>query len=360
MERSDDEHGGLRVPTLAGRRPRVHVAMPTFERLPYLQEAVASVLAQTYTDFSFHVSDNASTDGTCEWLASVEDERLTYSSHPTNVGWLANIDSCFDRIPPEAEYVVIFHDDDHMTPAYLQRTVVFLDANPQAGFVHTAFDVFGADGRTITSGVDWTHGLSGDVVEARRDFIAESMRWNCRVCTSSVLMRSAAIPAERYRPGDDPCPDFGLWLRMAVEWDAGYIGDPMIRCRVHGASASASDGIGDLAPEGYFFSPRMIDSLYHVKVRFLDEFGGGIRDADALRRVATSVYHAALIAVASRAGRPDASRMPRLGRLAEAVRREPRMAADWRTWRFVASTLAGPQVVDRVQTWRRRAADPQA
>ena len=42
----------------------------------YVKICVDSILAQTYTDFNFIVLDNCSTDGTLEWLLSLNDSRI--------------------------------------------------------------------------------------------------------------------------------------------------------------------------------------------------------------------------------------------------------------------------------------------
>jgi glycosyltransferase involved in cell wall biosynthesis len=42
----------------------VSVVIPTFNREAYLREAIASVYAQTYTNWEFIFVDDGSTDGT--------------------------------------------------------------------------------------------------------------------------------------------------------------------------------------------------------------------------------------------------------------------------------------------------------
>ncbi len=332
---------------------RVQVVIPTYNRLAYLQCAIASVLSQTYADSVLHISDNASTDGTSEWLASLDDPRVTHSRHASNVGWRENINSCFDHIPSGTTYAVILHDDDFMHPRYLEDTVALLDANPRAGFVHTAFDIVSADGRQIRDAVNWTHGLSTDVVETGVDFIEESIRWNCRVCSSTALLRCAAIPQIRFLAIDGSAPDVGFWLRIAMGWDVGFIATPLIGWRVHAGSTSGSAEIGEPQAEGYAYTLEMIDAMYGVVQRFLADQGSALLNAPELRRLAKSVYRGGLIANAAGAAGADQRRIPGLKRLAEAARHDVGIVRDPRAWRLLASTLAGPALTDRIRAAKR-------
>ena len=58
--------------------PPLSVVLPVYNGMPYVEESVASILAQTYGRFEFVIGDNGSTDGTAEALrkAAAADPRI--------------------------------------------------------------------------------------------------------------------------------------------------------------------------------------------------------------------------------------------------------------------------------------------
>src|SRR5690348_6136880 len=112
----------------AVRRPRVTVAIPTYNRAEYLHEAIDSVLAQSFSDFVLVVSDNASTDGTRELVESYDDPRITYLRHDVNQGWIANFNASVESAA--TDYAMFLCDDDLLRPGALARAVEVLDGHP--------------------------------------------------------------------------------------------------------------------------------------------------------------------------------------------------------------------------------------
>ena len=51
--------------------PRVSVVMPAFDNAAFIEETIASILAQSFTDFELVISDHGSTDGTWESATAV-------------------------------------------------------------------------------------------------------------------------------------------------------------------------------------------------------------------------------------------------------------------------------------------------
>ena len=217
--------------------PRVTVFIPTYNRARLLPEAIKSVLGQTYDDFKLVVSDNASDDSTPEVVASFDDPRLEYVRQPENLGMLGNHNWFLQRI--ETDYAL---DPAGRRPASTRRgssaSVAELDRLPRAGIVHAGFDVIDENGSVLLPHTNWTYGIEQDKVESAQEFITESMKWSCRVCASTALMRTEALPAGGMSIDDFPAIDFGMWLRMAgAGWEFAFVDETLGAYRIHGSSA---------------------------------------------------------------------------------------------------------------------------
>lgn len=112
--------------------PSVTIIIVTWNALPLLQRCFPSVAATDYSNLEIVVADNASSDGTAEWL------RQAYPSvrvirHPRN--WL------FARGNNEAirqtggTYVVLLNNDVEVPPNWLQPLIRELEALPDVAAV---------------------------------------------------------------------------------------------------------------------------------------------------------------------------------------------------------------------------------
>jgi glycosyltransferase involved in cell wall biosynthesis len=91
---------------------RIDVFIPVYNDVRFLPHAVNSVLSQTEVDVRVIVSDNASTDGTYEWISeqATKDPRIKLTRNPTNLGHSANIKKYKDLV--EAPYYMFLCSDD--------------------------------------------------------------------------------------------------------------------------------------------------------------------------------------------------------------------------------------------------------
>jgi glycosyltransferase involved in cell wall biosynthesis len=116
------------VPSILGgyvSRLPVTVLMPVYNGLPFLHDAVGSVLAQTLRqDWELLVVDDGSADDSYEWLANYpypSDLPVSIHRHVVNMGLFSLLNRWVKEL--DSEYVAIVMQDDLLEPTYLQEMV---------------------------------------------------------------------------------------------------------------------------------------------------------------------------------------------------------------------------------------------
>lgn len=325
-------------------RVRVTVFIPTYNRAQLLRQTIESALGQSHADLGVVVSDNASTDETSAVVEGFGDPRIRYIRRSTNLGLVGNFNACLEEA--KTEFTLILPDDDLLHRDYLADAVGLLENHPKAGMVHTAFDLIGPAGEVLSRGVDWTFGLSDDTVERGDEFIAESMRIGCRVCPCTALVRTAALEGLRFDLADFPGVDFGLWLRIALDWDVAFLARPLASCRLHAESETAV--FVSRQDSGYALSRDWIENVYSVKSRFLNEAQHRLRDVPRLRKLARGARRGQFVLMARQATLPERRLAPTLRALAKATRADRGVLRELPAWRLLAASILGPRVVDRL------------
>lgn len=122
--------------------PRLTVLMPTYNVAPWVEEAIQSVLKQTYRDFELLVVDDASTDDTLDRVRTIDDPRIRIASFPNNVGLADNLNRGLDII--DTELVGRMDGDDIAEPDWLETGINVLDTHPKVGICSFGFQFFGA------------------------------------------------------------------------------------------------------------------------------------------------------------------------------------------------------------------------
>ena len=211
--------------------PRVSVVIPTHNRADYIQQALDSVFAQTYTDYEIIVVDDGSTDGTAELLkALVERDAIRYEQQAqSGVSAARNRGIAMAR----GEYVAFLDSDDLWLPDKLSKQVALFEAMPELGFVHCHFAKFN-DQTGAELGVRDTSRYRGQI------YPEMLLQWDTLMATPCMLMRKDVLDEvggydELMRWGED----LDLWRRIAQRYPVDLVDEVLVRVRVHAASASA-------------------------------------------------------------------------------------------------------------------------
>lgn len=109
------------------------VVVGTWNRLAQLQACVTSIFEQTRTPVRVYVTDAGSTDGTIEYLKSIESDRLFPIFVGTRLGQARAYNEIFAII--DTPYVCWLSDDNVIVNQGLDLAVDVLEQNPRIGMV---------------------------------------------------------------------------------------------------------------------------------------------------------------------------------------------------------------------------------
>lgn len=131
------------------KMPKVSIAMPVYNGERYVAQAIESLLGQTFGDFEYVISDNASSDGTediCRRYAAA-DARIRYVRRATNIGGPPNFNFVFSL--SRGTYVKWATADDYSDTTFLDEAVAVLDEHPDVVLCFPRTRIIDADGNPI-------------------------------------------------------------------------------------------------------------------------------------------------------------------------------------------------------------------
>ncbi|MEJ2720639.1 MAG: glycosyltransferase [bacterium] len=130
--------------------PLVSIGMPVFNGEDYVDGAIRSLLAQTFSDFELIISDNASTDSTADICRehAEKDERIRLLTNEKNLGAAENYNRVF-RASSGGKYFKWAAHDDLCAPEFLERCIAALERDDGASLCYPRSEFIDARGNSI-------------------------------------------------------------------------------------------------------------------------------------------------------------------------------------------------------------------
>ncbi|MBN1689044.1 MAG: glycosyltransferase [Candidatus Omnitrophica bacterium] len=189
------------------RMPKVSVLMPVFNHGQYVDNAVRSILEQTFQDFEFIIINDGSTDQTSEILLKMTDPRISVIKIEHNSGMARALNRGIHE--SRGEYIARMDADDVSHPKRLERQVTFLDQHPEVAVVGTMCWMIDAEGKKKKLGNAYAQ-------DREIKWLLSQNSGRTPLWHPSVMMRRAHLfEVGLYREDLDYAIDKELWLRMA-------------------------------------------------------------------------------------------------------------------------------------------------
>jgi glycosyltransferase involved in cell wall biosynthesis len=208
--------------------------LPVWNGLPYVREAVASVQSQTLAAWELIVVDDGSTDGTLEWLRTLNDARVRIieEPHTGNLSRVRNIGHAAAR----SDWIAILDADDIFEPLKLEHQLAYHRAHPQHRWSYT--------GRKL---IDARGGILPD--ENFSPFVAIGgwvllplLVHDAKIASTTMMVERALLEEVGGLAENHPLAgDYDLRLRLAARSECGVLDEPLTRIRQHPASMSTNN-----------------------------------------------------------------------------------------------------------------------
>jgi glycosyltransferase involved in cell wall biosynthesis len=211
--------------------PLVSVVLTCYNHIRYLPAAVEGIKSQTFPDYEVIAVDDGSTDGTREWLS----EHLTVGKcifNEKNLGTYASLNVALQATT--GEYVAILNDDDLWAPSKLEKQLELFAKHPKVGLVHTDGCFIDGNGQEVPGsplGFDFPRTETGDVLL--------SLLYQNKIIASAALVRRECFEKlGMFNEAYFGSGDWEMWLRIAEEYEIGFVEEKLTFYRVHGENAS--------------------------------------------------------------------------------------------------------------------------
>lgn len=207
---------------------KVSVLMAVHNGEAFLDEAIDSILEQSFSDFEFIIFDDASTDKTSVILENyqLKDPRIKVHANAHNMGLAKTLNKGLNLC--KGEYIARMDADDIAHPNRLARQIEYLDTHPQIGLIGSHYATIEPEPKVISP------------PESHREIDSTLMLTNCIGHPTIVFRRALIIQHDLAYPETRSAQDYLFFVHCAPFTSMANIPDILLSYRKHEAQISSS------------------------------------------------------------------------------------------------------------------------
>ena len=159
---------------------KVSIIMGVYNGVNTLEEAIESIINQTYSNWELVVCDDQSTDESLNILKkyALKDNRIKVITNPQNSGLAASLNQCLKYV--SGTYIARMDADDLSVPERLEKQVRFLEEHPEINLVGTEMQEFSEKGY-------------GEIVRNKKNPTIYDVPKGAPFCHATIMIRTQTM-----------------------------------------------------------------------------------------------------------------------------------------------------------------------
>src|SRR5262245_4538781 len=220
--------------------PKVSVILTSFNHGKYVEEAINSVLDQTFDDFELIIWDDASTDNSWYLINQFTDPRIKAIRNAERRRATWGLNRAISEVA-SGQYIAIHHSDDIWEPLKLEKQVAFLDGHSDIGAVFTNALAIGEVGSPLLDETHFYFNVFDQPNRTRHEWLRFFFSGSNALCHPSVLVRMLCYEiCGLYRFGFAQLTDLDMWIRLCMRYEIHVLPERHVRFRVRDNEANSS------------------------------------------------------------------------------------------------------------------------
>lgn len=245
---------------------KVSVIMPAYNAGRFIDEAIKSVIEQSYSEWDLTIVNDGSSDNTKEIISRYVmqyPQKIKLIDKVKNEGTVSGLNTLIDAV--DGDYICWLSADDVYTLDMLEESVSFLDKYKEYDLVFAGYETIDENSNFLGK-APYNKGVEDLKTGNLHQPYNYLLRTGCCIHGCTVMLRNYCFKeVGKFNKCYRYAHDYDVWLRMAAKYKIGYIDNIHVKGREYSSQISKQghneiDAIHVLFD---FIESNNFEALYH-------------------------------------------------------------------------------------------------
>lgn len=199
---------------------KVSIIMAAYNAMDYIQQSIQSVVDQTYQNWELIICDDASMDGTWDYLAALADSRIQLIRNKENMGASRSRNECLAAA--SGDFIAVLDADDIWGPEKLKAQISNFSKDPELGIIGTNVIEIDVDGNVVGQ----------RLYPSSHCEIMDLGLWKCPMLHSSIMFKRSIL-IDGYQHRYELAEDWEMIMNIVLSSKATVLQKALVHYRMH-------------------------------------------------------------------------------------------------------------------------------